>query len=110
MLAVAEMYIKGVSTRQAEAVMRGFGIESLSSTQVSRAPELLDAELDAWRNRLIGSMKYRAIALQKPLISVRRKSLLQPAFLNLPRFDPFAGLALMMLKAIRLKAAKSAGA
>ena len=29
---VAGMYIKGVSTRQAEAVMRGFGIESLSST------------------------------------------------------------------------------
>lgn len=37
MLAVAEMYIKGVSTRQAEAVMREFGIESLSSSQVSRA-------------------------------------------------------------------------
>ncbi len=55
-------------------------------------------------------LEARAIALQKPLISVRRKSLLQPAFLNLPRFDPFAGLALMMLKAIRLKAAKLAGA
>ena len=31
MLAVAEMYIKGVSTREVEAVMREFGIESLSS-------------------------------------------------------------------------------
>ena len=30
MLAVAEMYIKGVSTRDAEAVMREFGLESLS--------------------------------------------------------------------------------
>ncbi len=37
MLAVAEMYVKGVSTRDAEAVMREFGLESLSSTQVSRA-------------------------------------------------------------------------
>ena len=27
MLAVAEMYIKGVSTREVEAVMREFGIE-----------------------------------------------------------------------------------
>jgi transposase-like protein len=47
MLAVAEMYIKGVSTRDAEAVMREFGIESLSSSQVSRATRLLDEELAA---------------------------------------------------------------
>ena len=51
MLAVAEMYIKGVSTREVEAVMREFGIESLSSSQVSRAAKLLDDELEAWRNR-----------------------------------------------------------
>ena len=61
MLAVAEMYIKGVSTRQAEAVMREFGIESLSSTQVSRATKLLDEELAAWRNRPLGQMKYLII-------------------------------------------------
>lgn len=58
MLAVAEMYIKGVSTRQAEDVMRTFGIDSLSSTQVSRATKLLDEELEAWRNRRLGQMKY----------------------------------------------------
>lgn len=58
MLAVAEMYIKGVSTRQAEDVMRAFGIESLSSTQVSRATKLLDEELAAWRNRPLDPMKY----------------------------------------------------
>ncbi|CAG0909555.1 unnamed protein product, partial [Cyprideis torosa] len=58
MLAVAEMYIRGVSTRQAEGVMREFGIESLSSTQVSRATKLLDDELAAWRNRSLGQMKY----------------------------------------------------
>ena len=58
MLAVAEIYIKGVSTRQAEDVMREFGIESLSSTQVSRATKLLDEELAAWRNRPLDQMKY----------------------------------------------------
>jgi transposase-like protein len=58
MLAVAEMYIKGVSTRQAEAVMREFGIESLSSSQVSRAAKLLDEELEAWRTRTLGEVKY----------------------------------------------------
>ena len=58
MLAVAEMYIKGVSTRDAEAGMREFGIESLSSSQVSRAAKLLDDELAAWRGRPLGEIKY----------------------------------------------------
>ena len=58
MLAVAEMYIKGVSTREVEAVMREFGIESLSSSQVSRAAKLLDDELEAWRNRPLGEIRY----------------------------------------------------
>ena len=58
MLAVAEMYVKGVSTRDAEAVMKEFGIESLSSTQVSRATKLLDDELEAWRNRPLGEICY----------------------------------------------------
>jgi putative transposase len=58
MQAVAEMYIKGVSTRQAEAVMRAFGIESLSASQVGRAARLLDAEPDAWRTRPPGEVKY----------------------------------------------------
>ncbi len=54
MLAVAEMYINGVSTRDVEAVMREFGLERLSSSQVSRATKLLDEELEAWRNRPLG--------------------------------------------------------
>jgi putative transposase len=58
MLAVAEMYIKGVSTREVEAVMREFGIESLSSSQVSRATKMLDGELEAWRTRPLGEIKY----------------------------------------------------
>jgi len=58
MLAVAEMYIKGVSTREVEAVMREFGIESLSSSQVSRATKLLDGELEAWRTRPLGEIWY----------------------------------------------------
>ena len=58
MLAVAEMYIKGVSTRDAEAVMSKFGLESLSSSQVSRAAKLLDEELEAWRNRTLGEIRY----------------------------------------------------
>ncbi|MDX5929392.1 IS256 family transposase [Acidiphilium acidophilum] len=58
MVAVAEMYIKGVSTRDVEAVMREFGIESLSSAQVSRASKLLDDELAAWRTRPLAEIRY----------------------------------------------------
>jgi putative transposase len=38
--------------------MKQFGIESLSSSQVSRAAKLLDEELDAWRNRPLGEIRY----------------------------------------------------
>ncbi len=54
MLAAAEMYVKGVSTRAVEKVLAEFGIEGLSSTQVSRAAAMLDEELEAWRNRPLG--------------------------------------------------------
>ncbi len=58
MLAVAEMDAKGVPTRDAERGMREFGIESLSSSQVSRAAKLLDDELEAWRTRKLGETGY----------------------------------------------------
>ncbi|WP_299823101.1 transposase [uncultured Jannaschia sp.] len=58
MLAVAEMYVKGVSTREAERVMREFGLDSLSSTRASRAARLLDDELEAWRTRPPGQITY----------------------------------------------------
>ena len=58
MLAVAQMYIQGVSTRDVEKVMAEFGLESLSSGQVSRAAALLDAELEAWRTRALGGFAY----------------------------------------------------
>jgi putative transposase len=58
MLAAAEMYVKGVSTRAVEKVLAEFGIEGLSSTQVSRAAAMLDDELEAWRNRRLGRFRY----------------------------------------------------
>jgi len=41
--------------------MHELGIESLSSSQVIRAARLLDEELEAWRNRPLGNIKYRII-------------------------------------------------
>jgi putative transposase len=42
-------------------VLKQFGIESLSSSQVSRAAKLLDEELEAWRNRPLGEIRYLII-------------------------------------------------
>jgi putative transposase len=58
MLAIAQMYVQGVSTRDAAKVMAEFGLDSLSSTQVSRAAALLDEELEAWRTRGLGQVRY----------------------------------------------------
>jgi transposase-like protein len=41
-----------------EKVMAEFGLESLSSSQVSRAAALMDAELEAWRTRPLGAFPY----------------------------------------------------
>ena len=48
-LAVAEMYVQGVSTRKVTEVMQQLCGLEVSSTQVSRAAQLLDGELSAWR-------------------------------------------------------------
>lgn len=58
MIAIAQMYIQGVSTRDVEKVMAEFGLESLSSSQVSRAAALMDEELEAWRTRPLGAFAY----------------------------------------------------
>jgi len=57
-LAVAEMYVQGVSTRKVTEVMQQLCGLEVSSTQVSRAAQLLDEELSAWRQRPIGEMPY----------------------------------------------------
>ncbi len=57
-LAVAEMYVQGVSTRKVTAVMEELCGLEVSSTQVSRAAALLDQELEAWRKRPLGEIPY----------------------------------------------------
>jgi len=57
-LAVAEMYVQGVSTRKVTAVMEELCGLEVSSTQVSRAAALLDQELEAWRKRPLGEISY----------------------------------------------------
>src|SRR4029079_4294086 len=57
-LAVAEMYVQGVSTRKVAAITQELCGLDVSSVQVSRAATLLDEELAAWRNRPLGETSY----------------------------------------------------
>jgi putative transposase len=57
-LAVAEMYVQGVSTRKVTEVMETLCGLEISSTHVSRAATLLDDELNQWRTRPLGEMPY----------------------------------------------------
>jgi putative transposase len=57
-LAIAEMYVQGVSTREVTEVMQQLCGLDVSSTQVSRATQSLDEELTAWRQRPIGEIPY----------------------------------------------------
>ncbi len=57
-LAVAEMYVQGVSTRKVAAITAELCGLEVNSTQVSRAAALLDEELQAWRSRPLGEFPY----------------------------------------------------
>jgi putative transposase len=57
-LALAEMYVQGVSTRKVTAITEQLCGVSVSSTQVSQAAALLDEQLEAWRNRPLGRYHY----------------------------------------------------
>jgi putative transposase len=58
LLAMAEMYVQGVSTRKVKAVTEQLCGVAMSSTQVSHAAALLDADLEKWRNRCLGEYLY----------------------------------------------------
>ena len=57
-LALAEMYIKGVSTRKVAAITRELCGFDVSSSQVSRASAELDEELESWRRRPLGRFDF----------------------------------------------------
>ena len=60
-LALAEMYIQGVSTRKVAAITEQLCGVALSSSQVSRAAAQLDPILEQWRTRPLGVSPYLAL-------------------------------------------------
>lgn len=57
-LALADMYVQGVSTRKVNAVLEELCGLEISSSEVSRAAQLLDDELQRWRERPLGGYVY----------------------------------------------------
>ena len=57
-LAIAEMYLQGVSTRKVTAVLEKMCGLQITSSQVSRATAELDLILKQWRERPLSSMRY----------------------------------------------------
>jgi transposase-like protein len=57
-LALAEMYVQGVSTRKVAAITEQMCGFQVSSAQVSQATALLDQQLEAWRRRPLGRTHY----------------------------------------------------
>lgn len=57
-IALAEMYVQGVSTRKVTAILEELCGLEVTSAEVSRATKLLDKDLQAWRNRPLGQVVY----------------------------------------------------
>ena len=57
-LALAEMYVQGVSTRKVTSVLKKLCGLEISSTQVSNTSRLLDKELEKWRTRALSKTPY----------------------------------------------------
>ena len=68
-LAIAEMYVKGVSTRKVSKITEQLCGTEISATQVSRIAKLLDTELEQFRERELE--EYRVVYLDAHYEKVR---------------------------------------
>lgn len=64
LLAIAEMYVQGVSTRRVKRIVEELCGLEISSSQVSRAAAELDTMLEAWRERELDAYRYIVLDAQ----------------------------------------------
>lgn len=76
-VALAEMYVQGVSTRRVSAVLESLCGTSVSSTTVSRASAELDTVLIAWRERPLGVFAF--LQCDAIWVKVRQNGLVRDA-------------------------------
>ena len=68
---VAECYVRGVSTRKVDAVIRQMGIEGISKSQVSEIARTLDEQVEAFRSRPLDAVAYPYLWLDAMYIKSR---------------------------------------
>jgi transposase-like protein len=78
-VALAEMYVQGVSTRKVAKITEELCGFEVSSSQVSRAAAELDTVLEAWRNRALGAQETPYLLLDARYEKVRQSGLVQDA-------------------------------
>jgi transposase-like protein len=68
---VAECYLKGVSTRRVDALVKTLGIEGISKSQVSQMAKSLDEQVRAFRSRPLDTGPYTYLWLDALQIKCR---------------------------------------
>ena len=70
---VAECYVKGVSTRRVDGLVKTLGIEGISKSQVSEMAKSLDEEVAAFRARPLDAGPYPYLWLDALAVRVREQ-------------------------------------
>ena len=70
---VAECYVKGVSTRRVDGLVKTLGIEGISKSQVSEMAKSLDEEVAAFRARPLDAGPYPYLWLDALAVRVRER-------------------------------------
>jgi len=70
---VCECYVKGVSTRRVDSLVKTLGIEGISKSQVSEMAKSLDEEVAAFRSRPLDAGPYPYLWLDALAVKVREQ-------------------------------------
>jgi putative transposase len=68
---VAECYVKGVSTRRVDGLVKTLGIEGISKSQVSELAKSLDEAVEAFRNRPLDAGPYTFVWMDALVLKCR---------------------------------------
>ena len=68
---IAECYVRGVSTRRVDGLVKTLGIEGLSKSQVSEMAKELDPMVEAFRNRPLDAGPYRYLWIDALVLKCR---------------------------------------
>ncbi len=71
MQVIAECYVRGVSTRRVDGLVKTLGIESLSKSQVSEMAKSLDPMVEAFRSRPLDAGPYRYVWIDAMVLKCR---------------------------------------